>query len=71
MAFFSKRANDPDYVSFEDQLTLYLKWTGDSEDFLGFDRRFAEWCEETSSFLVVADGGAAAGNHGGVRLAVL
>ena len=46
LAYFSRRASDEDYVSFQDQQTLYLRWTGDSEDFLGFDRRFAEWCEE-------------------------
>ena len=46
MAYFAKRASDEDYVSFQDQQTLYLKWTGDTEDFLGFDRRFAAWCAE-------------------------
>ena len=30
MAYFIRRANDEDYVSFHDQQALYLKWTGDS-----------------------------------------
>ena len=46
MAFFIKRASDEDYTDFADQQCLDLKWTGDSVDFLGFDRRFAEWCQE-------------------------
>jgi hypothetical protein len=41
---FWRRADDEDYVTFEEQQDLYEKWTGDRPAFLGFDRRFAEWC---------------------------
>ena len=39
------RADRDGYMDFAGQQTAYEEVTGDRPEFVGFDRRFAAWCE--------------------------